>query len=279
MIEIKQNSIIEECLYHFDPSLDEWIQLPHLPLSEDHPKNPSTNDTCLPEQCHFLTWNILFDYQQSELIHTSQRYQSILDTFKSLLPDVICLQEVTTTFLDLLLKEQWLQKHHYYIIITQSVLASRNCKSYGQMILTKNIRPRSFSVCPLDVSDDSTTVVTTGTKKVTKELLIARFGLTSRTCIDLVNLHLHSDLARNAEAKRCRALESLFTQMNTNNYMLIGDVNFGDHHEKEQKLLKKYSDDVHDLWRDMYDLNEVRYLDYQGNNLYLLDFSESWFHI
>jgi len=123
------------------------------------------------------------------------------------------------------------------------------------------------------------TAATTVPKKATKELLIARFGLTTRTCIDLVNLHLHSDLSRNAEVKRCRALESLFKQMNTSNYMLIGDFNFGDYHEKEQKLLEKYSNDVHDLWKEMYDLNEVRCLTYEGANLYLFDFSESRLHI
>jgi 2'-5' RNA ligase len=125
-------------------------------------------------------------------------------------------------------------------------------------MLTKNFRPRSFSICPLDVSDDSITTSTSTTKKATKELMIARFGLTSRITIDLVNLHLHSDLSRSSDEKRCRALENLFKQMNTNNYMLIGDFNFGDYNEKEQNMLEKYSNDVHDLWKEIYNLDEVR---------------------
>jgi endonuclease/exonuclease/phosphatase family metal-dependent hydrolase len=140
----------------------------------------------------------------------------------------------------------------------ESVSSSEKDKSYGQLILTKNFRPRSFSIIPLDVSND-TTAATTTTKKATKELIIARFGLSSRITIDLVNLHLHSNLSRNSAEKRCRALENLFKKMNTNNYMLIGDFNFGDDDMKEHEMLRRYENDVHDLWKDTYDLDEVRY--------------------
>lgn len=250
-------------LYHFDQSMQQWTQCPSVPLSEDHPMSPSTNDTLLPQQCHFVTWNILFDYHHPALIHTDQRYPAILSTLRSSLPDVICLQEVTASFLHLLLDELWLQEHHYYIIIMDSVINSNKEKSYGQLMLTKNFRPRSFSICPLDCLDQSgasasSTATTTTKKKTSKEVIIARFGLTTRSTIDLINLHLHSDLSKEAEIKRCQALENFFKQINTNNFMLIGDLNFGDYSEREQKLLQKYGDDVHDLWKEMYNLDEVR---------------------
>ncbi len=240
-------------LYYFDQSLQQWTQYPHIPLISNDPKIPSTNETCLPEQCQFLTWNILFDYHYSTLIHTPQRYQTILHTLKSVLPDVICLQEVTSNFLNLLLNEIWLQENNYYIIIMESVSNSEKDKSYGQLILTKNFRPRSFSAIPLDVSNDTTAATKT------KELIIARFGLDSKITIDLVNLHLHSNRSRNSAEKRCRALENLFKKMNTNNYMLIGDFNFGDYDMEEHEMLRRYENDVHDLWKDIYDLDEVRF--------------------
>jgi hypothetical protein len=40
--------------------------------------------------------------------------------------------------------------------------------------------------------------------------------------------------------------------------MLIGDLNFGDHEEKEQNILEQYKTEVHDLWKDVYNINEVR---------------------
>ena len=183
-------------MYHFDEALHQWIQDPHISLESDDPKTPSTNDTSLPQQCQFLSWNILFDYYHSSLIHTSQRYPAILHTLKSLLPDVICLQEVTANFLTLLLNEIWVQENHYYIIIMQSVISSAKDKSYGQLMMMKNFRPRSFSICPLDTASDESAATTT--KKVTKEIIMARFGVSSRITMDLVNVHLHSDMSHNS---------------------------------------------------------------------------------
>lgn len=249
-------------LYYFDQSLQEWTLCPHIPLTSDDPRISSTSKTWLPERCHIVTWNILFDYHQSRFIHSQQRYQSILDTLKSVLPDVICLQEVTKKFLNLLLNELWFQQNNYYVIITKSVINSREEKSYGQLMITKNFRPRSFSICPLDLSEDdntnSETTTTTRKPKITKELIIARFGLSTKVTIDLVNLHLHSDLARNATEKRCQTLMNLFRKMKTNNYMFMGDFNFGDAHVAEQNILASYENTIHDLWKEVYHLSEVR---------------------
>ncbi|CAF3304625.1 unnamed protein product [Rotaria sp. Silwood2] len=247
-------------LYYFDHSLQQWIECPHIPLTSDDPRIPSTSETWLPERCHFVTWNILFDYYQSTLIHSQQRYQAILDTLKSVLPDIICLQEVTKSFLNLLLNELWFQQNNYYVIIMKSIINSDEEKSYGQLMIMKNFRPRSFSICSLDLSEDdeleSPTTTTTRKYKAKKELIIARFGLNARVTIDLVNLHLHSDLARNSTEKRCQTLYNLFRTMKTYNYMLIGDFNFGDAHSKEQNILAAYEKDVHDLWKEVYRLDE-----------------------
>ncbi|CAF4794832.1 unnamed protein product, partial [Rotaria sp. Silwood2] len=78
-----QTSTLVQGLYNFDRSLQKWIECPHISLTSDDSKISSTNETCLPERCHFVTWNILFDHYQPTLIYTSQRYQSILDTLKS----------------------------------------------------------------------------------------------------------------------------------------------------------------------------------------------------
>ncbi|CAF1209951.1 unnamed protein product [Rotaria sp. Silwood1] len=245
-----QKSALVQGLYRFDQSFQQWIECPHISLTSDDSKILSTNETYLPERCHFVTWNILLDHYQSTLIYNSQRYRSILDTLKSLLPDIICLQEVTMNFLNLLLNEIWLQENNYYIIMMKNVINSDQDKSYGQLMMMKNFRPRSFSICPLEISDD-------GNKTITKELIIARFDLNTKITIDLVNLHLHNDRSHNGNEKRCQALENLFKKMKTNNYMLIGDFNFGDYDLKEQNILSTYENEVHDLWKDIYHLDQV----------------------
>ena len=223
-----------------------------MPLASDDGKTPSSPDMCLPERCHFVTWNILFDYHHTDKIHTPQRYQAILQTLKSLLPDVICLQEVTMNFLSLLMTELWLQENNYSMIIMRSIVNSPQEKTYGQLMLMKNFRPRSFAICLLDDFAEQG-----AEKKGTKEVLIARFGVNAKITIDLVNVHLHSNRSRNGYEKRCQALENLFKRMQTNNFMLIGDFNFGDYDQKEQQLLQQYQDQVHDLWKDVYDVEEV----------------------
>ncbi|CAF1585255.1 unnamed protein product, partial [Rotaria magnacalcarata] len=246
-IENNPSSNLAQGLYRFDHSLQQWVECPHISLASDDTKIPSTKETCLPERCHFLSWNILSDNYQTESIHTCQRYHTLLYTLKTLLPDVICLQEVTVSFLNLILNELWLQETNYYIVIMKNVINSEQTKSYGQMLLTKNFRPRSLTMCPLDVSGDAET---------TKEIIMARFGISPKITIDLVNLHLFSDHCENVEEKRCQTLENIFNKMKTNNYMLIGDFNFGDYNLKEQDILEKHQDEVHDLWKAIYHLDQ-----------------------
>ena len=250
-----------EGLYQFDSILQQWVICPHVPLVSDDSKTSSGKDVCLPERCHMLTWNILFDYHHSSRIHTKQRYAAIVETLKSLLPDVICLQEVTMPFLKLLLEQSWLQEHHYFVLIMQNILKDQKENSYGQLLLTKNIRPRSFSFLPMDLSANS------ADNNSSKRLLIARFGLNAKVTIDLVNLHLHSNRSKNSQQKRCETLKNLFDRFQTKNYMLIGDFNFGDYDERETDLLNGYEQDVHDLWKKTYNLEQV--ITFRNQNLFV----------
>jgi endonuclease/exonuclease/phosphatase family metal-dependent hydrolase len=238
-------------MYHFDGLSQRWIAYPHTSLTFDNDKETATIDACIPERCHFITWNILFDYHHSSLIFTSQRYQAILHTLNSLLPDVICLQEVTKDFLTLLLNAAWVRENNYYIIIMQAILNNNQEHAYGQLMLTKNFRARAFTICPLDLSDQ------TPDNNSSKKLIVARFNINPKVTIDLVNLHLHSDRSKNASDKRCQVLENLFKKMNTKNFMLIGDFNFGDYDLKETHILQQAQHQVHDLWHDIYNLEEV----------------------
>ncbi|CAF4359954.1 unnamed protein product, partial [Adineta steineri] len=192
--------------------------------------------------CQFITWNIHSDFS-----FTNFRYQAILKTLQKLLPDIICLQEVTFDFLNLLLNEIWLQENNYYIIIMGNILDHNQKQSYGQLMLTKNFHARAFSICPLYLSEDSSSII----QQEAKKYIIARFELHSEVTIDLINLHLND-----VDEKRCQTLEYFFKTMNMQNYMLIGDFNFGDNHIKEQHILQKYQFQIHDLWKDIYDIEE-----------------------
>jgi hypothetical protein len=202
-------------LYQFDQSINQWILCTDiLSLASDDLRIPSIDHMCIPKQCQFITWNIL-----------SKQYIEIFKILKSFLPDLICLQEVTKTFLNILLNEIWIKENNYYIIIMRNILE----KSSGQLMLMKNFRPRAFSI-------------------YSKEYIIARFGLNSKITIDLINLHLSE--------KSSQILEDFFKEMNTQNYMIIGDFNFGDYDIIEENILQKYKYQIHDLWKDIYDIDD-----------------------
>ncbi|CAF0914485.1 unnamed protein product [Adineta steineri] len=239
---MEQKLNLSEGMYRFDQSIHQWILCPCISLISDDLKNSCTDDMYISKHCQFITWNI-----HSDLIFTNFRYQAILKTLQTLIPDIICLQEVTFDFLNLLLNEIWLQDNNYYIIIMGTIFDHNQKQSYGQLMLTKNFHARAFSICPLYLSDDSSSIK----QQEAKKYIIARFGLNLEVTIDLVNLHLY-----NADEKRCQALEYFFKTMNMQNYMLIGDFNFGDNHIKEQHLLEKYQYQIHDLWKDIYDIEE-----------------------
>lgn len=246
-LEMIESQTFSQGLYQFDPTAHQWVLCPEAPIVADDPKSPSTAEMCLPERCHILTWNILFDYHHSAAIHTKDRYPMILERLKALLPDIICLQEVTRPFFNLLLNETWLSENNYRFILKKSVINSVQDQSYGQMMLIKNIQPRAWQILPLDETSS----------KGSKEYIHTRFGVNSKVTIDLLNIHLHSNRSKNPEEKRRQALEMFFTRMEKINYMLIGDVNFGDNELKEQTFLQQYEPQIHDLWKTMYSLDQV----------------------
>ncbi|UJR31913.1 hypothetical protein I4U23_019387 [Adineta vaga] len=253
LVDVEQEPVnLIEGMYEYDRSTHQWNLCVHVNIASDNFSIPSPDNMCIPKRCRIITWNILFNYFHSESIYTNLRYPEILKTLKSFLPDIICLQEVTLDFLNLLMNELWLQENNYYIIIMGNILDCKQKQAYGQLILTKSFRARAFTISSLQLLDN----VSNGKRKYTKEYIIARFGLNSNITIDLVNLHLHSDCSYDAIEKRCQVLEYFLKTMNTQNYMLIGDLNFGDHHSKEQYLLQKYQYQIHDLWKDIYDIDE-----------------------
>lgn len=179
---------------------------------------------CIPERCKFLSWNI----SSSKILHPNERYKEIFQTLKSSLSDIICLQNVTKNFLNLLLNENWLKENNYYILNNnnnnQEIIS-------GQLMLMKNFRPRAFSI---------------------SEYITARFGLNSHVTIDLVNLYLYKSHEESAQE-----LENLLKKINTQNYIIIGDLVFGDYDLIQENILQKYYYHIHDLWKDIYDIDEV----------------------
>ncbi|CAF1253970.1 unnamed protein product, partial [Didymodactylos carnosus] len=264
-LEVSNNIITHEGVYKYDIETKQWmicsIETSLKPMNENDRDDIIPSESLLPDRCHFLTWNILFDYHHKTKIYSSERYRHILNILKSLLPDIVCLQEVTYEFLELLLSEAWLKNENYHVVIMKNIILSQNLKYkeqnyYGQILLSKNIRPYSVHFLPLLTNEEQEEKTTT--MKTTKEIILARFGLKSSTnnIIDIINLHLHSNRSKNADNKRCNSLKHLISNMQnlSDNLLLMGDFNFGDNDMKEQDFL--HNQMFNDLWKDVYDLEE-----------------------
>ena len=234
---------LSEGMYQFDQLTNQWILCNDIPsLASDDLQIPSKEHMCIPEQCQFITWNVHSVSQQS--LYSNERFREIFKTLQSFLPDVICFQEVTRAFLDLLLEERWIRECNYYMIIMASVLHSNEKSSNEQLMLMKNFRPRAFQISSLNSSENC---------RLKREYLIVRFGLNSTSTIDLINLQLDC-----SHEERSQVLENLFRLMKTRNYMIIGDLNFGDDDIIEENILQKSKYQIHDLWKEVYDIDEVR---------------------
>ena len=239
-------------LYGFDKASHRWILCPTASLLSDDSGSSPTTDTCfIPERCQIVTWNILHDHDRSADIHSDQRYSAILQTLRSLEPDLVCLQGVTMNFLDLLLDQAWLQEENYYLIITRQVFPTAEPKTYGQLMLMRNFRPRALTIYPCQLLSGAT-------KGLNSHVyIIARFNVSSTVTIDLVNLHLQSGESIGVSDERRQTLEYLLQTMHKRNYMLVGDFSFGDEAMIEESLLEQYQYAVHDLWKGYCDLSEV----------------------
>ena len=84
-----------------------------------------------------MTYNVWFEDHFKE-----QRYHVILKMIKESQPDIVCLQEVTKPFMNILLDQSFI-KHSYYI-------SGNIIKGYGNLMLTRF--PCNFFEVPFESS-------------------------------------------------------------------------------------------------------------------------------
>eukprot|EP01012_Entosiphon_sulcatum_P011075 TRINITY_DN16631_c0_g1_i1.p1 TRINITY_DN16631_c0_g1~~TRINITY_DN16631_c0_g1_i1.p1 ORF type:complete len:1027 (-),score=126.78 TRINITY_DN16631_c0_g1_i1:3-3056(-) len=106
----------------------EWHNAtPHHPPPEVAPRQPLGG-----RPLRIITWNILFDEYDKDVIHTSDRYPRVLAELRQASADVVALQEVTEIFVTALQGEDWVRDEYYLSEITRNAIFP-----YGQLILTR----------------------------------------------------------------------------------------------------------------------------------------------
>lgn len=157
------------------------------------------------------TFNVLFDLYDKDKIFTKERIPMIMDMLSSLNIDIICLQEVTCSFLKILLEEKWV-KENYYV----SDVKGKTVKPYGQFILSK------IPFC-LEVYQFSPH----------KGFIIGEFKINDKS-IQIPVIHLTSPKAEDSEKKRLEQIQKILEFCKLENIIITGDFNFGDELEIDE---------------------------------------------
>jgi endonuclease/exonuclease/phosphatase family metal-dependent hydrolase len=156
-----------------------------------------------------ISWNILFDDESG-----TQRYPEILDYLEEQSVDVICLQEVTKSFIDVLSKHS-LSKDF-------NIFHEKQEHWYRNIILAKS-----------EVENEG--IIELPTKLGRRAPYIVSEG------VFIFSLHLES--MPEDFNYRLEQLKTIQSFLETESYILCGDMNFGDQ-DREQNFVEDNFNDV-----------------------------------
>lgn len=176
-----------------------------------------------------LTWNVWFDkFRQVE------RNSAIFSHCLSLQPDVICFQEVTPSFVELMQSSGLLDLYDCSINGHE-----RSVIPYGVMSLAKKSMSASFSFHKFE-------------SKMYRQLLVTSFCAGGQS-FAVGNVHLESLNSRPRRTAQLHVSGEVLRQYD--NYLLCGDFNFcsyqnygGSTEDLENDTLRQILPDMGDLW-------------------------------
>jgi len=190
-------------LLRFDKEKNKWIS-----------ENPeliwkNCDNKYIPSTCKILSWNILFDKYETDSTQIKHQFKTrlthILDCIENANPDIIALQEITTTMLfDQILK------HEKSNILEDYYITDSKYANYGQITLTKYapVSQNLISLCGK------------------KTYLQMTFLDSDDNRIEFCNIHLTSNKQKGSETKRSLQLKTILTNLEMCNHCIIaGDFN------------------------------------------------------
>eukprot|EP01080_Neovahlkampfia_damariscottae_P007542 gene7542-11866_t len=168
-----------------------------------------------------LTFNILFDLYDKDLIYTEKRIPIILKHFSILNADIIGLQEVTSPFLQELLKDEFIQKNYYI-----SDIKGNTVDPFGQLLLTKIPLKELYFI----------------KFSTYKSFLQGTFEINDED-FSISIIHLTSDKSKDYQKKRYEQIETVIKYTKEiKNQIIFGDFNFGDEETVNDNLLQMFND-------------------------------------
>ncbi|KJE98040.1 hypothetical protein CAOG_008076 [Capsaspora owczarzaki ATCC 30864] len=194
-------------VYRFDAAQGDWIvdgaSPSDQPIAQEYLARARARD-----QLKIVTFNVLFDVYQPELIHTKERTPRMLAFLESLDADVIALQEVTGHFLAQLLEAPWVRASY----AVSDIPGGPTQNPTGQLLMSR-----------LPFEDLSMSQINAKKKAVVGRLQ----GLHPDRLTKMIVLHLTSNMHGDASLRRRSQLTSIVQQLCSpdEDTVLLGDFN------------------------------------------------------
>ncbi len=118
--------------YRYDKGSEQWIPISNTENEKDD-NSSNNNNNIQQDRIRAITWNVLFDDFEKDRIHSHIRYPFLLDILKKSDADIICLEEVTPSFLELVLKQDWIRESY----LSSDQEQGTTVIPYGQLLLSR----------------------------------------------------------------------------------------------------------------------------------------------
>jgi len=197
-----------------------------------------------------VTWNVWFGEFKME-----ERYDEILNIFSALSVDVICLQEVTTPFVDKIKEHEFAEQYD----ISDISLDGSTLGSYGVLTMVRRARNASFHWHELPSEMD-------------RKLLVTTFN-TPAGRMSVGNVHLESLNNAPIRAAQLKLCDSILTH--TPNSVLCGDFNFDSERNfrgagpLENDMLQRILPTYKDAWLELHPPSSGKTYDSELNHMLL----------
>lgn len=178
-----------------------------------------TSDNLSVIELTFVTYNVWFGKY-----YFQERCEALLKLVQDCDADAIAFQEVTPSFLEILLKQKWIQNSYYVSDVTGETI-----QGYGVLLLSR-IPIRRLYLYKLP-------------SLMSRKLLVAEFKVNGQT-FNVATVHLES--MKSSASLRAKQLSASFPVLSTSQHsVLMGDFNFCSSWNRENA---KIDSSYQDLW-------------------------------
>ena len=200
-----------------------WIEI-NYESSHTKPKF----DQNLNNSISCITYNVWFDEKAKE-----ERAQALLDIVLSKNPDIICFQEVTASFLKIILENDEIRKQY----CCSDTSLYRSITPYGVVMLCKlNVNVNYFNLVSLP-------------SNMGRRALIMK-GMINSKPITIATAHLES--MNNPELRHIQLVDNIYPLLPLDEYSIfMGDSNFCNSSDEYENNISKPGI-LHDVWSNLY---------------------------